>query len=349
LKGRTQWIDWAKTIGIWLVVFGHLPGNDVAVMEFIYAFHMPLFFFLSGYLAKSRSVVDTVKSGVVRLLIPYAIYYLLTWAWWYFFGFLRHPGLFDHSQHFQGAFVQPLFGFLFGVGYSTSISKISNPSLWFLVGLFNTSVIFSMLDLLRSRLEKFVMVALISCVPYVLSTSGVDLLFSLDSALMALPFYALGKLASDTATPSRLAQILALKDHYLYALVVASSFLIVFLVASVNGRADINGVIYGKSPLLFYFGGVVGIILVWSFSEICARLMYGPTIVTISRGSIVILALHGILSGIFLSGLRAFHVDYGLLLSAVISSAVVMICVPIIDAVETDAPILVGNRKIGSR
>jgi acyltransferase len=315
-------------------------------MEFIYAFHMPLFFFLSGYLAKSKSVVDTVKSGVVRLLIPYAIFYILTWVWWYFFGFLRHPDLFDHSHHFQGAIAQPLFGLLFGVGYNTSVSKISNPSLWFLVGLFNTSVIFAMLDLLGSRLKKFVMVALISCVPYVLSASGVDLLFSMDSALMALPFYVLGKLAADTVTPSRFSRLLALEDHYFYAVVVAVSFLIVCLVASVNGRADINGVVYGKYPLLFYFGGVAGIMLVWSFSEMCARWMYRPTIVTISRGSIVILALHGILAGVFLASLRALHLDGGLLLNAMISGAVVMICVPIIETVEADAPVLVGNRKL---
>ena len=45
---RVEWIDAAKGIGIILVVLGHIwligPGQKI-----INSFHMPLFFFLSGY------------------------------------------------------------------------------------------------------------------------------------------------------------------------------------------------------------------------------------------------------------------------------------------------------------
>lgn len=49
-KQRDAVVDIAKGIGILLVVYGHLknPFNP-----FIYAFHMPLFFFLSGFLLKT--------------------------------------------------------------------------------------------------------------------------------------------------------------------------------------------------------------------------------------------------------------------------------------------------------
>ena len=346
MNGRTQWIDWAKTIGIWLVVFGHIPGHHLAVSEFIYAFHMPLFFFISGYLAKSRSIAETAKSGVVRLLIPYAMFYVLTWLWWYLFGFLRHPEWFSHLPAFQAALVQPLFGMLFGAGYGTSISNMINVPLWFLVGLFNVSVAFSVVNALKSWPMKCMGVALISGIPYVLKNNGIDLLFSLDSALMALPFYVGGKYASDAGLVARFSRFWTLKkEEYLCPLVVALSFVAVCLVAAANGRVDINHVSYGKHPLLFYAGGMVGIILVWAVSVCCARWLYGPTVFTISRGAIVILALHAILTGLFLALLRALGIEPGPLLSAAIAAAVVIICVPVIEFVESAAPMLMGSRK----
>lgn len=50
MKVRENWIDWAKSIGIMLVIMGHYGMGDKIYGTFIYAFHMPLFFIVSGYL-----------------------------------------------------------------------------------------------------------------------------------------------------------------------------------------------------------------------------------------------------------------------------------------------------------
>lgn len=47
-QDRIEWIDVAKGIGIILVIMGHTFQLDL--VSPIYAFHMPLFFFLSGLL-----------------------------------------------------------------------------------------------------------------------------------------------------------------------------------------------------------------------------------------------------------------------------------------------------------
>lgn len=47
LKERLDWIDFAKGIGIILVVWAHTRGFFTNYIE---QFHMPLFFFVSGYL-----------------------------------------------------------------------------------------------------------------------------------------------------------------------------------------------------------------------------------------------------------------------------------------------------------
>ena len=47
---RISWIDMAKGYGTILVIFAHIHYGGLRT--WIYTFHMPLFFFLSGYVFK---------------------------------------------------------------------------------------------------------------------------------------------------------------------------------------------------------------------------------------------------------------------------------------------------------
>jgi hypothetical protein len=68
--GRTIWIDVAKTVGIFLVVFSHFDQNGFAE-SFLWTFHVPLFFFISGYLQKPRSDREFLGGITRRLVVPY--------------------------------------------------------------------------------------------------------------------------------------------------------------------------------------------------------------------------------------------------------------------------------------
>ena len=60
-KKRIAYIDKAKGVAILLVILGHCCGSvEEPINRFILSFHMPLFFFLSGLLAKpvSGNVMD---------------------------------------------------------------------------------------------------------------------------------------------------------------------------------------------------------------------------------------------------------------------------------------------------
>jgi acyltransferase len=59
---RDDSIAIAKALGIILVVIGHSTynaGYQDEVKKFIYMFHMPLFFILSGYFFKMKSLMST--------------------------------------------------------------------------------------------------------------------------------------------------------------------------------------------------------------------------------------------------------------------------------------------------
>lgn len=71
LSSRTwySWLDSAKGFGIILVVLGHaslvMPLNRT-----LYAFHMPLFFIISGLLFKEHPLRDTATRKARRLWSP---------------------------------------------------------------------------------------------------------------------------------------------------------------------------------------------------------------------------------------------------------------------------------------
>jgi fucose 4-O-acetylase-like acetyltransferase len=93
---RYPWVDYAKGIGILLVVYGHtarglvsadIEANDKLVRlvdSIIYSFHMPLFLFLSGLFFCSslhkRGRVQLVLSKMDTILYPYVVWSLLQGA-----------------------------------------------------------------------------------------------------------------------------------------------------------------------------------------------------------------------------------------------------------------------------
>jgi fucose 4-O-acetylase-like acetyltransferase len=91
-RDRVVWLDYAKGIGIVLVVFGHVisglrvpqVGPDLYTYDFfralIYTFHMPLFFFVSGMLfvrSFSGSKGQLFRVQALRILIPYLVWSVL--------------------------------------------------------------------------------------------------------------------------------------------------------------------------------------------------------------------------------------------------------------------------------
>ena len=67
---RIRWLDAAKAIGIVLVVLGHI-SRDAALVQWIYLFHMPLFFFVSGWVYKKKNVLKDIGHRARTLMVPY--------------------------------------------------------------------------------------------------------------------------------------------------------------------------------------------------------------------------------------------------------------------------------------
>lgn len=131
MKNRIEWIDNLKGFGIILMVWGHFYP-PLGIKEWIYSFHMPLFFFLSGYLRNKRSINQTFKQKSSTILKPY----LIAAAWSFPIGFIRDP-LFGISSSFLDHIKQFLF-------WDGTVGW--NSPIWFLLVLFLVEVTYVAVD-----------------------------------------------------------------------------------------------------------------------------------------------------------------------------------------------------------
>ena len=73
IKGkRINYIDTTKAILIIFVVIGHIFLNG-KIHDFIYTFHIPAFFIISGILfnAKDKSYFIALKNKIYSLIVPF--------------------------------------------------------------------------------------------------------------------------------------------------------------------------------------------------------------------------------------------------------------------------------------
>lgn len=176
-------MDYAKGIAIILVVAGHYypaqsPDLWQLLRAFIYRFHMPVFFFVSGFLFlkelnKKPSFKDTVSKKFMRLGWPFLVLTVLLFIIKLIAGSvvsLEHPVSF---QAVLNAFILPL----------NSLS----PQLWFLQTIF---IIFISYSFLRTILQFNHWVILLISLP--VSFISITEYFSIDSVLRNLNYFCLG-------------------------------------------------------------------------------------------------------------------------------------------------------------
>lgn len=80
IKQRVEYIDILKGFGIILVVLGHVTLNS-DLYHFIYAFHMPLFFIISGMFLHDKP--GFIRKQAKSLFLPYISFGLLTYLYWW--------------------------------------------------------------------------------------------------------------------------------------------------------------------------------------------------------------------------------------------------------------------------
>lgn len=175
-RKRCEYIDILKGIGIFCVVFGHTTQNEL-ILNFIYAFHMPLFFIISGMFLHNKPLF--IRKQAKSLLIPYLSFGILTYLYWWLVEsrFRELPT----GETFLSQFINLFF--------PTSMQHC-NVVLWFLPCLFIACVAGNYFNnkVTSKGLQIFLIAALICCVGYL----GSGYPFYIGQASQALPYVLVG-------------------------------------------------------------------------------------------------------------------------------------------------------------
>lgn len=276
-KPYYSWIDTAKVIGIFFVVYGHGGLAIQPIRDIIYVFHMPLFFFLSGVLYRPMSPIQTLKKDWRGLLIPYLLLNLIC-----LIPFLLSPlkGTFSLERLFQR------IGAIFmGLGYSHEYWVPVSTPCWFLIALFLCRMLLSLGHRNFNNVFLLSTVAVSVTIIYLLRVIGVDWLVPLDSALLSIPFLCLGYklkpylLKEDQTTRPRIFFLLAV-----------IGLILTYIVYCFNGAVDTNKCQVGNFLLLYYVGGILGTLSICLFSK-CKTMLIGGVHVFAS-GTLLIIGLN---------------------------------------------------------
>ena len=266
-SSRYNYIDIAKGIGILMVVWAHimLVGWSHKVC---YAFHMPLFFFISGMLFnrdKYPGFAVFLKKRARRLLLPYLIYSVVTWGVWAAFRYIRHDDV--------GNYFAPLLQTFIAQG--SGAFMVHNSALWFIPCLFVVEVMYFFISKLPDLIN--VIVCCLLCASsfilghYLQKGWWLTPPFNFDAALIALPFYSVGNLLIKYCPHDRLVDWEKNNRVCTVGLLVLLSVILVFLSLRF-GECSMGSSSYMCNGAIFVVRAFVGISSLLFFSLLVSPL-----------------------------------------------------------------------------
>ena len=274
-KEHYQWVDTCKTFGLLLVILGHGRLLDDAYQQWIYSFHMPLFFILSGMLYNYKVPLQMLKHDIKRLLLPYLIINLICLV-------IQCGIRLWFGQLTLVSVIQQIIGILVVSCHTGEYPSVSTPT-WFIIALFIARML---LSLKNSRVYLY-LIAIVSVLIYILLQYWrVDTWIPFDSAFMAIPFLVTGILSK---------RMLSLKCSLSYTILPATiGFGCCFFLTKFNGLVDMAWASYGRNLLIFYFTGFIGslsvILIIKSTPPIAVKICS-----VLSKGSLLVIGFNLIL------------------------------------------------------
>lgn len=257
MNQRYEYLDIAKGMGILAVVWAHILTVGWS-HRFIYAFHMPLFFFISGYLfnsAKFPSFKAFFLKRSKRLLVPYAIYSVVTWGIWAAFRYVTGAEVESYWMPLLQTFIAQGSGAFF----------VHNSPLWFIPCLFAVEIMYFFICR-AGEIRGLMICVLVALCGVLLSHEYGDaylmmLPWNLDAAFYALPFYALANVWRKHMSHQQLMQSVA--QHWVLTFMVTILLFGGVAYLAMNfGECSMGSSSYQCSEGIFFIRALLGCLAV---------------------------------------------------------------------------------------
>lgn len=339
---RIEYIDAIKGFSIlWVVIF-HL--GEIVPDWLAAPYRMPLFFFMSGIFFRYRPFKEFLARRVNTLLIPLAIWLIITWLYM-IFKYEILSLVFTVPIEYQG----PTWTLISDVLKLRHISNdyvftpfLSNSPLWFLLGLFNVQMIFYGLRQLTSKTWFILAIsAVLYVVGRVMELNSINGLFLVSISFQYVLYYALGAISGN-----QLIEFIKDRRNTRLLLIICLPILIVLPFVDLQ--------IWGYNTVSIMVRAICFVPLVFIiFSKIYDLKILKP-LIFFGRNSLVVLATHSLIFGIttsFVVKIVALwgdfeHVSLSLYYNATLFLLVCFINYYIIKFCNRYAPWAVGKTNV---
>ena len=298
-KQRIHYIDVLKGIGIVFVVFAHC--NIIPYLHgYICSFHMALFFFISGMMMnmdKYKTYGSFLLSRIKQLYIPYVVFYLLLYAYWLLV-----------ERQMRWIAVSPLDGII-GLFWGSDNNHWIYPVgvMWFVIGLLSLEIVFYSVEHMQTYTNIYKHIQTYTniykhrwirgCVLVLLTVLGLYLAdnqlyilpFSLNNALLVIPFFAVGySLRESLIEKNVLVKINKIYIIVFLVIAVAFTLLNYSYICDIGHQTDISGL---RIPPIYLFYTVPFVeIALWLVVSILIN--KNSLIEWLGRNTLPILAFH---------------------------------------------------------
>lgn len=258
---RIHYLDIFKGIGIILVAIGHIYHNSV-IFNWIYSFHMPLFFFAAGWVYKEKPILEDIKRRIQTIVVPYFCFGTLTLVYWQ----LIERRFLDSNMSFGSA----VLGFISGQEDRLDF----NVHLWFLPCFFVIVVLFNaLMKIMRGQrgLRFAVLISIAMSAVYVVKSLP-SLPWGLDRILKFIGFYAFGTLCAKQVINRRIEDLKISVRWIIAAVLLTASFTfsyggltkgVMWFVTAIIGfmAVLIISILINRNKALEYFGRISLVVL----------------------------------------------------------------------------------------
>lgn len=271
-KIRQTWIDYAKTLGILLVVLGHFNNKFSDINGFIYCFHMPLFFLISGLLTSNESLLFSfvifIKQKTRRILVPYCLFQIICALW-----LLTKVAFQGQTINYQELVIGSLLG--------KPAQMFCVPG-WYLLSLFWCNILIYLYLRLKSIIKILFWLIILIC--FFITKPTWFALYTVPTAFM---FYYIGYKFKDFIIWA--CNLVKYRPSFGIVATILL-FTIVVILYQKNGNLDIGRDYYTNYPLLALITALIGSFGVMILSSSIAKPI--KMIELVSSGTIVVMCLH---------------------------------------------------------
>lgn len=336
---RIIWVDIIKCIAIWLMVLGHANLSNNVCSTLINAFHMPVFFFVSGLFIKQKKLKTHLVKDFKALLQPYFICSLLALSICWISPII-HPELYPGINTFFDIFKHAIIGIFIMEDKVTNYSFLPYGPLWFLPSLFIARLFFQLVVRICTNKSSLILMlsGLISIVLYY-NARNYNFL-SIDSTFMCYPFLLLGYFFNKISL-----QDLFNKVKYILVFPLGIIF---YLLSIKNGLVNVDGGIYGNYLILFYINALLGILFLICFI-FCCKFKKDTIISFLGANSLIVLIIHGYILIPIRILLKLAHLDLAnlhLSVSILMSLLVMFISYYLSKIILKYIPFIVGKTNL---